>query len=169
MAEIDTISAKWATLSGTTTAEKLAEINALTVAGPNVDVQPTTVIGKLMLSGAYLTLGAFAQSSFTGDATHDAALGSAKMLMSLITTPNAPVFQMSDKDTHDGVIAMMDAILAQEKASPGSTGFTQAVHDLLVGLAHTTKPWIAATEAEGGAGWSTYPFSHIDAANAALV
>jgi hypothetical protein len=140
MAYYDALIAKWATLTGTT-AQKLAAVNALTVAGPNIDVGVSAVVGKLMLLQAYLTLAAFAQGSTTGNTTHDNALGSAKMLMTMISIPNAPSFQMSDPNTFTAVKGMMDAILAQETAAAGTTGFTQTVHDALLALCATVVPW----------------------------
>jgi hypothetical protein len=141
MAYYDALVAKWATLAPGTTAQKLAAVNALTVAGPNASVAVSAVVGKLMLLQAYLSLAAFAQGSTNNNATHDTALGAAKMLMTMISIPNAPAFQMSDTTTFATVKGMMDAILAQEVAAPGSTGFTQAVHDALLALCATTIPW----------------------------
>ena len=140
MAYYDALKVKWATLSGTT-AEKLAAINALTVAGPNVDVAVSTVVGKLMLTGAYLPLAQFAQGANNADQTHDAALAAAKTLMALVAVPNAPAFAMSDAASFTAIKQMMDAILAQESAAAGSTGFTSAVHDALLSLCATTAPW----------------------------
>lgn len=141
MAYYDALIAKWATLGAGNTATKLATINAAVVAGVNIDVPISVVVGKLMLSGAYLSLAAFAAGSPNSNGTHDTALACAKMLFVLITAPNAPAFNMSDPATYTTVKGMMDAILAQETASPGSTGFTQAVHDALLALTGTTIPW----------------------------
>ena len=126
---------------GMTTAQKLAAVNAWITAGPNVNVDVSAVVGKLMLTQAYFPLLAFSQGAGTGNPTHDAALLSAKTLMTLISIPNAPVFQMSDAATYATVRGMMDAILAQESAAPGTAGFTQAVHDALLALCATTAPW----------------------------
>lgn len=149
MAYYDALKAKWPTLTSTTTDAKLAEINALTVPGSNVDVPVASVVGKLMLSGAYLALAQFAAGAPTNDVTHDTALGAAKMVMTIITIPNAPAFQMSDATIFAEVKALMDALLAQEVAVPNSTGFTQTVHDSLLALATSTQPWATATS--GGA------------------
>jgi hypothetical protein len=62
MAYYDALSAKWATLQGTA-AEKLAAVNGETVAGPRVDVQVSTVFGRLLLTGAYWNLAGFAQAA----------------------------------------------------------------------------------------------------------
>lgn len=140
MAYYDALIAEWQALSGTT-AQKLAAVNVLTVTGPNVDVAVPAVVGKLMLLQAYLPLAAFAQGSASGVTTHDNALGAAKMLMTMISIPSAPSFQMSDATSFAAIKGMMDAILAQETAAPGTTGFTQAVHDALLALCATTIPW----------------------------
>ena len=149
---------KWGTLSGTT-AQKLAAINALTVPGPSVDVSVSSVVGYLLLSGGYLPLAAFAQTAATGNTTHDTALAAAKTVMALMTIPNAPSFGMSNPGTFAAVKGMADAILAQETASPGSTGFTQAIHDGLLALCSTSTPWWQS------AGY-TGPFSQADLAAA---
>jgi hypothetical protein len=52
MAYYDTLIAEWKTLSGTT-AQKLAAVNALTVAGPNQDVSAATVKGAWYATGAW--------------------------------------------------------------------------------------------------------------------
>lgn len=128
-------------LTGLSTAAKLAAVNGWTVAGPNVDVQVSAIVGVLMLGGAYLPLSAFAATAATGNQTHDSALSSAKMLMAWITVPNAPAAQMSNPTVFAQISGMAAAVLAQETASTGSTGFTQAVHDALIALSATTVPW----------------------------
>lgn len=140
MAYYDALRTEWATLSGST-ADKLAEINALTIPGPAQDVTVRSVVGMLLLNGAYLRASNFAKSTPTGDATHDAALVAMQTLMAWLTVPNAPDVQMSNPTTFGAVKAMGDAALAQELASPNSTGFTQPVHDALLALAATTIPW----------------------------
>jgi hypothetical protein len=154
MAYYDALIAKWATLTGTT-AEKLATINALTVAGPRSDTQVSSVLGSLMLGGAYLTLYSFAQGTFNGDAMHDQALGAAKLLMAITSNPNAPAFNMSNPDRYAQIAGMLGAIMAQEAAAPGTTGVTQTVHDGLLALCETTLPWWQAN------GY-TSPFSEND-------
>jgi hypothetical protein len=135
--------AAWATLpSGDTTAQKLAAMNAMTVAGPNVDVTPSQAVGALLLSGAYPALAAFAQTSApSGNATYAAALASAKTLIAWLTVPNAPNIGMSAPAIFAAVQGMGNAIVAQETAAPGSTGFTSVVLAGLMALAETTVPW----------------------------
>jgi hypothetical protein len=144
MAYYDALVAIWPTVQGADTATKLAALNAQTVAGPNRDVQTHEVIGQLVLSNAFLPLAKFAQGTFTGDTTHDNALGAAMMLMAVVQSPNAPLFKTSDPTAFAQIKALTDAILAQETAAPGSTGFTQSIHDSLLSLASTTVPWTQA-------------------------
>lgn len=140
MGYYDALIAKWATLTGTNAA-KLTAINAVTVAGPNIDVPVQSVVGLLMLSGAYLPMADFASGLTDNNVTHDTALGAAKMLMAILTIPNAPAFNTSNATNYTIIKGMVDAILAQETAASGTTGFTQAVHDAMIALAATTVPW----------------------------
>lgn len=142
-ANYQALAAQWATLTGTT-AEKLAAVNAMTVADGHVDVDISSIVGTLMLSGAYLPLVAFSQTAANSVAVHDQALIAAKMLVACITIPNAPSFGMSDPTKYATIKGLLDAILAQETALAGSTGITQAVHDQLLALADRVKPWWAA-------------------------
>jgi hypothetical protein len=141
MAYYDALIAEWSTLAAGTTAQKLAAINAETVAGPNIAVAVSQVVGSLLLSGGYATLSSFAAGALNSNATHDAALMAAKTLMALMTVPNSPAIDMSNPTTLAIVKGMADAILAQETAAPGGTGFTQAVHDGLLALCATSIPW----------------------------
>jgi hypothetical protein len=140
MSYYDQLKDKWATLQGTSD-EKLAAINAETVSGPRVDVQVSSVFGRLLLSGAYWKLAAFAQTVPTADATHDGALFSAKSLLLLLSSPNAPAFNMSNPTHYVIISGMLGAILSWELANTGSTGVTQAIHDDILGLCETTSPW----------------------------
>lgn len=127
--------------SGTTAATMLTDMTTKSLSGPNQDVSVSTVVGFLMLESDFLTLQSFSQSTTTGNTTHDAALNAAKMLMALVTTPNAPSFAMSNPTTYASIKALADAILAQETATPGTTGFTQTVHDGLLALAAVSQSW----------------------------
>lgn len=139
--------ARWANLpSSDTTAQKLAAINALTVAGPNVNVSVQSAVGVLLLSGAYPTLAAFAQTTApAGNATYAAALGAAKTLMAWFSVPNAPSIELSLPAVYAVVQGMGNAIVTQEMATPGSTGFTSAVLSSLLALATTEIPWWQAS------------------------
>ena len=151
MSYYDALKVKWATLSGST-ADKLAAVNAATVAGPAQDVTVEAVAGQLLLNGVYPTLAAFAAGAASGNATHDAALQSAKVLMAWVTVPNAPSIKMSDPTVYATVAGMAAAIVAQETASPGSAGFTATFSAKLLGLAATTLPWATAPVSIGGGG-----------------
>jgi len=140
MAYYDALAAKWATLSGSTD-EKLAAINAEMVAGPRVDVQISSVMGELMLSGAFLPLASFAGGNPTGDSAHDNALFAAKMLMTLVTSPNAPAFNLADSGRYATITGMLNAIVSYEAAHPGATGMTANEEAALLALSATTLPW----------------------------
>lgn len=140
----------WPTLSGTTD-QKLAQVNIMTVTGPNVDVSVEQVVGFLLLQGVYPALIAFASGS-TGSAQ---SLAAAKTLVAWITVPNAPILQMSNPTVFTEVQGMAEAVVAQETTSPGSTGFTQAVMNGLMALAASTTLWWQAN------GY-TSPFSESD-------
>jgi hypothetical protein len=86
----------WPSLNAGTTAAKIAQVNAMTVAGPNVDVGIPQVAGYLFLQGIYPTMTAFAAGSSTGNATHDAALTALKTFVAWISLPNAPPVHFSD-------------------------------------------------------------------------
>ena len=132
--------AVWPSLTGTTD-QKLAQINSMTSVGPMADVSVPQVVGFMLLSGAYLPGSKFAQGAVTGNGVHDAALLAMQTLMAVITVPNAPGLNMSNPTVYAEIKGMADAVLAQETATPGSTGFTQTVHDGLLALAATTVPW----------------------------
>jgi len=131
----------WPSLNGATTADKIAQVNAMTVAGPNVDVSISQVAGYLLLQGIYPTVVAFAASSPNNDAVHDGALTALKTFTAWLTIPNAPPVHMSDPTVFAQVSAMAGAVAAQEAATPGSTGFTSGVYNGLLALGQTKQPW----------------------------
>jgi hypothetical protein len=138
----------WANLSGDT-ASKLAQINAMTVDGPNVDVDIQQVAGYLLLQGIYPTLTAFAAGSPNSNATHDAALTAAKSLVAWVGLQNAPPVHMSQPAVLAAVTSLGNAVVAQETAVPGSTGFTQAILNGLLALGQTTQFWWLANGFNG--------------------
>lgn len=140
MAYYDALTDKWASLQGTND-EKLAAINAETVAGPRSDVQVSSVFGRLLLTGSYWSLASFAQAAPTGDAGHDGALFSAKSLLLLVNSPNAPAFNMADPNSYATISGMLGALTAWESANPGTTGISQQTHDVILGLCETRLPW----------------------------
>lgn len=142
------LSQVWAGLTGTT-ADKIAQINAMMVAGPNVDVTIQQVAGFLLLQGIYPLLTQFATTSNNGNPTHDGALLAAKTFVAWIALPNAPNVHMGQPDVFAAVNQMGMAMVAQETASPGSTGFTQAVLTGLLALGQTSMPWWQANGFSG--------------------
>jgi hypothetical protein len=151
----------WPSLNGTATADKLAALNAMTVAGPAVDVNIQQVMGFLLLSGIYPTIAAFASTANNNTQPHDGALQAAKTFMAWIELQNAPAVHMSQSSVVDAVTQMGNAMVAQETASPGSTGFTQAILNGLLALGQTTQPWWQANGFSG-------PVTSADAASAGV-
>jgi len=131
----------WPSLNAGTTAAKVAQVNAMAVAGPNVDVGIPQVAGYLLLAGIYPTVVQFASTSPNSNPTHDGALTALKTFVAWISIPNAPPVHFSDPTVYAQITAFAGAVAAQETASPGSTGFTQEVHDGLLALGQTTQPW----------------------------
>lgn len=140
---------------------KLAALNVLTVAGPNVDVSIQQVSGFLLLQGVFPTITAFAQGSPNGTQPHDGALSAAKSFVAWITMPDPPYVHFSQPAVAAAVTQLGNAMVAQETASPGSTGFTQAVLNGLLALGQTTIPWWQANGFSG-------PVTSADVANAGL-
>ena len=155
------LSQEWSSLSGSTVADKLASLNAMTVAGPNVDVSIQQVAGYLLLQGVYPTIATFAEGSPNNTQPHDGALSAAKSFMAWVTMPNPPDVHFSQSAVAAAVTQLGNAMVAQETASPGSTGFTQAVLDGLLALGQTTLPW---WQANGFGG----PVTSTDVANERL-
>jgi hypothetical protein len=142
-----------------TIAQGLAEVNALQA---TVDVTAPQITGYLLLSGVYPVLAAFAQTAASGNATHDAALNAAKVLMAFLTLPDPPVLRLSQRAAYLQVQTMASAIVAQETAVPGSTAFTQTVMNGLMALAQTNNSWRAS------AGYGPQPFTAADVQGAGL-
>lgn len=138
----------WAGLSGSSDS-KLAQVNAMTVAGPNVDVSIQQVAGYLLLQGIYPTIATFAETSPNSTQPHDGALTAAKTFTAWIALPNPPPVHMSQPDVFTAVNQLGNAMMAQETASPGSTGFTQAILTGLLALGETTMPWWQANGFHG--------------------
>lgn len=149
----------WPTVG--TTEDKLAFVNALIVAGPNIDVAIPQVAGYLLLAGIYPIVESFATGSPTGDPIHDGALIALKTFVAWLTIPNAPPVHFSDPVVFAQITAFTGVVAAQEASSPGSTGFTQEVHDGLLALGQTALPWWQANGFRG-------PVTLTDAANFGL-
>lgn len=133
MAYYDALVAKWATLTGTT-AEKLAAVNALTVAGPNIDVPASEVIGYLALNGKLSALQAYAASPPSGATA--GAVTAAKELIALFSLPTFATFQMSNSIVYGGVSQFLGAL-----ASDPASGVTSQDEASLLAMAATALPW----------------------------
>lgn len=133
MAYYDALIAKWATLTGTT-ADKLAQINALTAPGPIIDVPVSAIVSYLALNGKLATLTAYAASPPQGANT--TAIIAAKELVALIASPNAGPFRMSISAVYSGVHTFLDALV-----SDASTGITAADETKILALAQPQIPW----------------------------
>lgn len=151
MAYYDALVAKWATLAGTT-AEKLAAIDALTLAGPNQDVRATAVVGYLALAGKLAGLQAYAASASTSAPAGVAA----KQFFALLSIPSFTAFEMSDPTVYQAVEAWLNAW-----AADSATGITADNVAAILALAATTLPWWQAPVASGGGGL-TSPVSQND-------
>lgn len=134
MAYYDALKAAWAGLSGTT-AEKLAAINSQTVAGPNVEVPVSVVVGYLALAGKLSGLLAYAASAPATEAGV-----AAKELAALIGSPNAPAFAMGNPQTAATVTAFLGALVGDP-----ASGLTSADQTAILALAATTRPWWQAS------------------------
>ena len=117
----DALKTKWATLSPGTTAQKLAAINALTVAGPAQSVPISTVVNWLRMNNLWLPIKAAV------------AFGSSPGAM-------AAVDLNSDlrEQTIDFTLPLVGAMLA-DLVSHGL--LSQAQSDALVAMGATTLPW----------------------------
>ena len=136
MAYYDALVARWATLAGTA-AQKLAAINAETVAGPNADVAVSAVVATLALSGKLAGLQTYAQSPPANAVAQ--AVTAARELVALMSSPNAPAFRMSDPSVYTTVQGFLSALVADV-----ATGITADNQSALLALAATTIPWWTA-------------------------
>lgn len=151
------LGSEWAAITaanpGYTTAQKLAAVNALTVAGPNADVSVSSAALFLANEGKWAALVAYAQKAFAtlqAGGTLTTAQSAAAQLNALMQTPQFTVFQTSTSAGLAAVTAMLNAV-ASDSASGISSGDVAA----LLGMAQTTIPWWQATVAQGGGGLSS--------------
>jgi hypothetical protein len=138
MAYYDALVAQWATLpAGDTTAQKLAAINAMTVAGPNVDVKVSAVVGYLGVNAKMSGLQKYAATAVagTGNATAESVMA-ANELVAIMNCPNAPDFQMSNTAVYAAMAGMLAALV-----SDSASGITSSDQAALLALAATTTPW----------------------------
>lgn len=140
MAYYDALITKWATLTPGTTAAKLAQINAITVAGPAAALLiPTYRLFNVIDPTEFGALSAALQQrvrDMLGMGTIDASTGTntRALLQSIFTVGAAPT-------TRTAIIALANSIES------------------------TTIPWWQATVAQGGGGLSS-PVSNADLAAA---
>lgn len=130
MAYYDALKTEWALQSGTT-AQKLAAVNAATVAGPNVDVPVQSVLAYLALNLKLAGLQTYA----SGAGTTTGVLA-ARELVALFNMPTFTTFQMSNPT----VYAQMQVFL-QALAADANSGIVSADETALLALAATTIPW----------------------------
>lgn len=119
-------------LTGLSTANKLAAINAWTVPGPNMDVGAGQVLGYLALQGKWTPLQTYA-STGTGQAT---AILAAKELVALLSSPAFSTFQMSISAVYMAVAGFLAAL-----AADSGSGILTADVNALLSLAATTTLW----------------------------
>ena len=138
MAYYDALIAKWATLTGST-ASKLAQVNALTVAGPSQTVPVLTVMTYLRTNNLWLAIKA-AQGTSPGAA--------------------AAVDYNSDPrvETIDVTLPIVQAMLSDLQSH--NLLSAQNVADINA-MAGTTIPWWQVSVANGGGGLNG-PVSHND-------
>ena len=129
--------------SAMTTAQKLAAINAWTMAGPTADVQPSQVVAYLALNGRLAALLKYAATP-PGTA---AGLAAANLAAVLAMGTNAPVFNTSQANVYAAIEAMLNALI-----SDASSGLIADDASNLLALAQTRIPWWQASVAAGGAG-----------------
>lgn len=133
-----------APLLGTmSTAQKLAAMNAWTVAGPAQDVTPVSVLDYLFLNGKLPALQAYATTPPEG------ASATAVVAAKELTSAQFPqlTIQTSNPAVYAVIAGMIEALAADT-----NTGITASDAANLLGLAATTIPWWRASTAQGGAG-----------------
>ena len=134
----DALATKWAVITtanpGFTTAQKLAALNALMVAGPNAD-------------GVYATFFAYcahAIATLEAGGTLTGAQQAAANWAAFIATPGISSVQTSVPAVYSMVSTMMSAI-----ASDSASGLTGAIVSSLLALAATQIPWWQANGFSG--------------------
>ncbi len=138
MTYYDALASEWAAITaanpGYTTAQKLAAVNAMTVAGPTVDVPTSAVLNYLMLNVKLVGLEAYAAAPPSGSSPTVVAL--VKELLAAFGYPAFQIFQTSLAAVYSTVSGMLSAI-----AGDVNTGLTSADATAILALAQTTIPW----------------------------
>ena len=149
MADYTALKTEWATLTGTT-AQKLAAINALTVAGPNVDVPVADAVLFLANEGKWAALAVYGQkalASLAAGGTLTTAQSAGAQFAALMQSSQFTVFKTSTSAGLTAITAMLNAV-----ASDSASGLSSADVTALLALAQTTTPWWQAAVAQGGGG-----------------
>jgi hypothetical protein len=133
MAYYDALIAKWATLSGTT-AQKLASVNTLTVAGPPKDVSASAVLAYFALNAKLSGILTYAASPPVNSAAP--VVVAAKEFAALFSMPAFTTFQLSDPS----ILATAQVFL-NLLASDANTGVTASDVTALLALSNTTLLW----------------------------
>lgn len=128
------LTAIWPNVSGTDDPTKLATLNAMTAAGQARDVSVSAIVGYLGLQGKLKPLINYAATP--GTTAIAAAAAVAEALVTLLQSPNAPGFQMSNATVYTTVSGML-ATLASDPLS----GITATDQTNLLALAAATAPW----------------------------
>ncbi len=124
-------------LTGLTTAQKIAAVNAWTVAGPPQDVTAQAIINYLFLNMKYSNLQAYASNPPAGSvANFPQSVATAKELLALFTTPSFSGFQMSNPTIYTAAEAFLGAL-----AADSATGISSTDAANLLALSATTIPW----------------------------
>jgi len=149
MTDYTALASLWATLpAGDTTEQKLAAVNAMSVAGPKQDVPVGEVVGYLALQGKLSALQDYAAAK-TGQAQ---AVIAARELATLLAAPSVSTFRMSDETTYGAIAAFLNAL-----AGDAASGITAADVTALLALAQAPDiSWCRANgypdAAQGGGG-----------------
>ncbi|MFI5020754.1 MAG: hypothetical protein ACHQRJ_03735 [Alphaproteobacteria bacterium] len=129
----DALCAAWAKLDGTT-AEKLAALNTMKVAGPAVDVPVGQVVYYLALRGKFSIMQDYASGKIAGSSAE--ARTAARELLTLLTTPGIAALRLSDPITADAIDAFLAVLVAD-----GASGVTAADRTALLAFGQTTLTW----------------------------
>jgi hypothetical protein len=135
------LQAEWPNLSGTT-AQKIATLNAMTVAGPNQDVPVSSVVAYLALDLKLATLKNYAASPPSG--SNASVVAVAQNFVAMLSVNEPPPFEMSNPMIYSAISGFLTTL-----ATDTNTGIVTADVTALLALAATTLPW---WEANGYAG-----------------
>jgi hypothetical protein len=157
MVDYTALKAEWATITtanpGFTTAQKLAAVNALTVAGPNVDVPVADAVLFLANEGKWAALAVYGQKALASLAAGGAlttAQSAGAQFAALMQSSQFTAFKTSTSAGMAAITAMLNAV-----ASDAASGISLSDVAALLALAANPVPWWSATVAQGGGGLSS--------------